>query len=229
MKFTLLLLCSLVCALSTSAQTYNERIYIQGGNDLWSNINKEMYLYPAFTQGTVVYKNGQQYARAMNFNRFLGTIQFIENKDTLAIANEDAIKEIIIKNDRFIYNSLCLQEIARDGDVRLLKNEKMRVADIRQVGALGNTNTSSSMESANQVYAWMNSFQLSPNEKLLLAKTSSYFIASATGSAMPSNKKNILKLFTKNEEAIKEFIRKENTNFNNEKDLLSLTKYIASL
>jgi hypothetical protein len=189
-----------------------------------------MYLYPSFTNGVVHYKNGQQFKRAMNYNRFLGTVQFIdERKDTLAIANEQAVQVITIGDDRFIYSPLCLVLIASEGGVNLYKNEKMRVADVRQVGAMGKSNTSSGIESASMVYAWMNSFQLETNETLLLSKVSTYYIVSGTGDAVPASKKNILKLFSKNEDAVREFVKKENTNFNMEKDLLALTKYLASL
>lgn len=207
-----------------------ERVYIKGGDSAWENLMKEMYLYPAFKEGIVEYKNGQLFKRALNYNRILGTIQFIDEKsDTLAIANEESVRSVSIGGDVFIYNPTCLQTISSAGKVKLFKNESLHIADIRQTGAYGSKNTSSAIESPNQIYTWMSSYGIAVSEILLLSKITSFYIKADNHEIIPAGKKNILKIFAKNEDPIKEFIKSMNINFTKESDLLELTKYLSQL
>jgi hypothetical protein len=194
------------------------------------NLMKEMYLYPGFKDGTIEYKNGQLFNRPLNYNTMLGTIQFItEKNDTLAIANEAAVKVIRIGSDEFIYNTACLQLLTGDAKIKLYKNIKVHVADIRQVGALGKTNSSSGIETPNQVYTAMNTYQLNVNEVLLLNKATNFYVLSGDNKIIPASKTNILKLFPDKQEDLRKFIKSKNTDFKKEGDLMELIKYASGL
>src|SRR5688500_7310083 len=109
-RIHLLSLSLILCCAAATGQMSIERIYIKGGNSAWENYMKEIYLYPSFEGGIVEYKNGQRFKGTLNYNKVLGTIQFIdEKKDTLAITNEDSISFISIGNDVFIFNPTCVQ------------------------------------------------------------------------------------------------------------------------
>jgi hypothetical protein len=230
LKYLILSFSSLLIFATSSGQTLRERVMIKGGPEAWENLHKEMYMYPSFRQGVVEYRNGQLFKRPLNFNRMLSTIQFIdERNDTLAIANESAVKSITIDNDVFIFIPECLQLVANNGSVKLYRNVSMRIADVRQVGAFGTTNTSTAIESNNQVYSWMSTYSLNVNETLLLGKITTWYIQGSNNEILPANKKNILKVFSAKEDPIKDFIRTENINFNREADLVQLTAYISRL
>ncbi len=211
------------------AQEVHERMHINGGSELWTNFMKEMFLYPEFNDGTIRYHNGMTFARKVNYNRILETIQFIDEKgDTLAIADEAAVKDIIVKNDTFIYNPECLEVINANNTLQLLKHEKMRIADIRRKGLYGIPNTSSAMESINMVYTWMNSYQVDVNELLLLSKTINYYVKKADGEKVSASRKNILAMFPKRRDDLKKYIDEKKINFNKEADLSQLVSYIGT-
>lgn len=229
MKKILAVICLIYISTSISGQSFNERKHINGGIDLWDNFVKEMFQYETFTNGTVVYKNGQRFERPLNYNRILETVQFIDQKgDTLAIANEQAIEHIIIGTDEFSYRPTCVQLITPDKSLKIYKHEKLRIADIRRKGALGVPNTSGSIESINQVFTWMSSYQLDVNELLLLSKNTSFFIE-AKGKMVPASRKNILDQFKQNREVIDEYVSAEKINFSNERELIKLADYISKL
>jgi hypothetical protein len=215
---------------SAFAQTHRDRVYINGGSGLWENFVKEMYLYPSFKEGLVDLKDGRLIRAPLNYNKILATVQFINEKnDTLVIANESAVKLITIGNDLFFYRPQCVQSINPGSKVKLYRQATVRIADVRQVGALGVANTSGGVESLNQVYTWMNSYQLQANEKLLLSKETNFYIDGNNNDLLPASKSNILRLHPKNAARIRNFIKSNKTNFNNEKDLLQLTEYISTL
>jgi hypothetical protein len=211
-------------------QTHRDRVYINGGSSLWENFTKEMYLYPSFKEGLVDLKDGRLIRAPLNYNKVLATVQFINEKnDTLVIANESTVNLIRIGDDLFFYRPQCVQSINPESKVKLYRQATVRIADVRQVGALGVANTSGGVESLNQVYTWMNSYQLQANEKLLLSKETNFYIDGNDNELLPASKSSILRRHAKNAARIKNYIKSNKTNFNNEKDLLQLTQYISTL
>jgi hypothetical protein len=107
MKKMIIACCMLAASTFVVGQSVQERISIKGGTSLWPNFVKEMYNYPTFIDGIVEYKDGQLFKRPMNYNKVLATVQFIENGDTLAIANEQNVKTVSIGTDVFVYRPTC--------------------------------------------------------------------------------------------------------------------------
>jgi hypothetical protein len=226
---TLLVFLLSVITYSSFAQVLRERIYIKGGDEFWENFSKEMFLYPSFKDGTIEYKNGKLYKSRLNYNRALGTIQFITDKnDTLALANEENIKLVKIGNDVFEFNPFCVQVVNGDR-IRLSKSEKLQVSDARQIGAYGKTNTTAGVDSYNKMYTWLGAYELSANEVLLCSKNTTFYIVTNDHELVPAGRKNILRAFASKENAVKKFIDSKNINFTREADLLELTNYISSL
>jgi hypothetical protein len=140
--------CAILLCATTFAQTSTERIYIKGGNAAWENFMKEIFLYPSFETGIVEYKNGQRFKSDMNYNKALGTIQFIDEKgDTLSMSNEESISFISIGADKFIYAPMCLQILKGNEKIALLKNETVKIADKHKTGGYGIPSASGSIES----------------------------------------------------------------------------------
>lgn len=214
----------------TYAQKLQERKHIPGGNEAWVNFMQEMYVYPSFEKGMVEYRNGQLFTPRMNYNRVLETIQFInDNNDTLVLANEDYIKVAVIGNDVYMFLPHCLKTVASHTTVALYKHEKLRIADIRRKGAFGIPNSASAIDSYNQVYTWMGSYQLNLNELLLLNKETTFYISGRNFDVVPASRKNVLQLFSKNDKQIRDFIDSKKTSFSNEKDLIELAAFISKL
>lgn len=215
---------------SSFAQTSTQSIYIKGGESARENFMKEIYQYPAFESGIVEYRNGQRYKSNLNYNRALGRIQFIDEKgDTLALANEESITSVTIGTVVFLYNPSCLQSVKSEGKVKLLKNERVRIADKQKTGGYGIPNSSGSIESIDNVYANTGFKQLDINETLLLSKVTYFYVENDEKQPVPASKKNILKLFPKQATSIKEFIKAKNIDFSKENDLVALTGYLSQL
>ena len=62
----------------------------------------------------------------MNYNIFLGEIQFIDTKgDTLSLANPETIDSVAIDTSLIYYKKGYLQVIAAYGSYKLVKREKL--------------------------------------------------------------------------------------------------------
>jgi hypothetical protein len=225
-KFLLLpVLCAIVFSLS--AQTHRERIYVKGGPEFWDNFSKEMFLYPSFEDGTIEYKNGQTFKRRLNYNRALGTVQFIDEKhDTLVIASENEVKVVKIGGDLFLFEPVCVQVVSGD-KIKLLKSEKLEVADPQQIGALGIPNSTSGISSYNQLYTYLGPYQLSANEVLLCRKITSFYVQAGNSAMVPATKQNILKASGEKANEVKKFMNSKKINPDREDDLLEVMKIIS--
>ena len=218
-----------ICA-TAGAQTSTERLYIKGGSNARENFMKEVFKYPSFEPGIVEYKNGQRYKSNMNYNKVLGTVQFIDEKgDTLSIANEESVKIINIDNDVFIYAPNCLLALKNAGKSSLYKNEKVRIADKLKTGGYGIPNSTGTIQSYDIVDTRVNFNKIEINESLLVSKVSTYYLENEKGEIFAASKKNVLDMYPKQEQAIKSFIKTNNVDFSKEEHLLKLTEFLSNL
>lgn len=207
----------------------NERIYVNSGPDQWENLLKAVYLYPEFREGMVEFKNGQRFMRPMNYNRIAGTIEFIsEKKDTAAFADEAGVNHVNIGGDIFVFTPVCLRFVSSK-KVKLYVYEKMKIGDKQKIGAFGIPNSGSAIETVDRIEDNQRTYKLNPNETVILKKSTSYYIQTSTSEILPANKKNVVTLFSKNEDAVKEYLKTKNVNFNKSSDMIELVNYLDTL
>ena len=226
----LLSTCLVVMYSLTSAQTSTERHYIKGGIHAWDNFMKEIYRYPSFEAGIVEYKDGKRYKGTMNYNKVLGVIQFIDEKgDTLAMSNEEQISSIHIGKDVYIYAPPCLLAVKAEGKAWLYKNERVRIADKQKTGGYGIPNTAGTIDAITQIDTRVNYNQIEMNESLLISRVTTYYIENQSGQIFPASKKNVLNMYPKHEDKIREYVKTYGVDFSREDHLLDLTEFLAKL
>ena len=214
--------------ISSFAQA-TQRIYVNSGADQWDNFMLAIYLYPSFKDGMVEFKNGQRFTRPMNYNRIAGTIEFISEKnDTVAFADEASVGHVDIGGDVFVFTPICMRFLSSK-KVKLYVYEKMKIGDKQKIGAFGIPNSGSAIETVDRIESNQRTYRLNANETVILRKSTSYFVQSATSEILPANKKNVLSLFPGNDEPVKEYLKTHNVNFNKESDMIGLVNFLDTL
>jgi hypothetical protein len=97
------------------------------------------------------------------------------------------------------------------------------------VGAYGTQNSTSASESANQMYVSGNNLNLDVGETLLLYRVTNYYIDASPNGMIPATRKNILTMYPKHEDKIREFMKSKNTNLNKDKDVVELAQFLSQL
>jgi len=229
MKKILIIPVLVVVVISASFSQSTERIYIQSGSTAWENFIKAIYLYPSFKEGMVEFKNGQRFIQPMNYNKLAATVEFINDKnDTLAFADEASVGHVNIGGDVFIFNPVCLRFLSSK-KVKLYVYEKMKFGDKQKIGAMGIPNSGSAIESVEKIDTYQRSYNIDVNETVILSKSSTFFIQTATSDIIPATKKNVLSLFPANESAVKEYIKSKSISFNKASDLMEMVKFLDEL
>jgi hypothetical protein len=229
MKISVLFVLFIITAWQIGYSQTTERIYVKAGYDAWENFMKAIYLYPSFKEGMVELKNGQRFIHPMNYNKIAAAVEFINEKnDTLALADEASISLINISGDVFVYCPVCLRLLSSK-KVKLYVYEKMKIGDKQKIGAMGIPNSASAIESVEKIDTYQRSYDIDLNETVILSTATSYLIQSPTSEIVPATKKNVLSLFSNNEDVIKEYIKSNKISFNNRGDLMKLVSFLDQL
>lgn len=219
----------LVLLATLKALSQNENIIIIKAGEQVSTAQKHFYRYPEFIMGRVYFKSGDSSRARMNYNLILGAIQYLDLKDTLAIANDSYVKFIVIEKDTFLINDQLYLEVLNNYKFgKLLVNQRLKFLDEHKVGAYGIASPTQTIESKESLKA-ESIHQLLINSDVHLSKEKQYYLLNTSNKIVPVAKRSILQLFSKDKKAVEDFIKENNTDFKNEQDLQNLFTYLATL
>lgn len=189
---------------------------------------KDIYQYPAFVPGTVMFKDGRSSPGRLNYNCLNAEMQFISPKgDTLSLADEQTVRYIVIDADTFYYSEGYVRLIKGGGSVKL--GEKVFFKEfVQKPGAYGLSSATTASNTLTSILA-KRSVDLDISQEIVLVKNTSWFMANKFNDFMPADKKNIVKILPRQKQAIDEYLRKNDVNFNKEEDLKRLTDFLNGL
>lgn len=189
---------------------------------------KNLFQYPAFTDGTVIFRDGRTVKSRLNYNYFNAQIQFIDGKgDTLTLADENTIKYVIIAKDSFCYDGGYIQMIHQAETVTLGK--KVYFKDFEQKkGTYGLSSGTSSAINASSIVVDSKAFNFNTEHELTLVKNTDYVVGNKN-EFLIADKKNLARLFPKHKKTIAEYLDNTTINFKREEDLMKLSAFLKGL
>ncbi|HEX2607364.1 MAG TPA: hypothetical protein VHK91_08295 [Flavisolibacter sp.] len=219
------------CFLLSSYIVIAQKTYKVEAGEAFADIipKNEIVKYSSFTDGVVTMKNGKKATAKLNYHYLFGEIEFINQKDTLSLDNENAIENVAIGTDSFIYNNGYLQLIRKGKDHSLVKKEGLILTDkLKENGGFGKMNASygqalRSISSRNALK------QLIANETLVFTQVKEFLLIDSKSDLWTANKKNFLKLYPGKKKELENFIDTNNITFNKEEDLLRVFQYAETL
>ena len=189
---------------------------------------REIFQYPQFVQGLVIFKDGTSAPGKLNYNRLIAELQFIDPKgDTLSLANEQTIRTVFIGADTFYYSDGYVRQIA--GGSRVKMGERIAFKEyIQKPGAYG---LSSATTATNNLSVLLNrrSVDLNVSQELVLVKNINYLIGDKFNAFVVADRKAILKMFPDNRSAIEDFIEKNKISFIKPDHMVQLGKFLDTL
>jgi len=164
----------------------------------------------------------------LNFNLLLGEMEFVsDNRDTLMIARKKDLNIVTVAQDTFIYRSGYLKLI-HSGTVKVLVRDKYKLTDIVKKGAMGAPNRNSAIDSYTAIPTDKQLLTLVPSEDLVFRRTLEFYIMSDEGDLIEFRKKNIMELYTANENEIQKFLKANKIDFEEQVDLIKLADFLAT-
>ena len=203
-----------------------EKIYkIKAGQEIGDVIPfSEIYKYPSFKPASVLFLNGGEGNALLNYNFLNGEMEFIDqNGDTLSLADERTIKNILIDKDTFYFDNGYMQVISAYDTKKLAKKQLINLVDKKNLGAFDFP-----VSAGTENYTVYQNVKLKVKADVTMRLESFYFIGDRQ-KFYPVTKKNILKLYKKKESAITNFLNDQSIDFSNEDDLRKLFNYLKNI
>jgi hypothetical protein len=226
---------SIATALFTCAVLFSaaqDKIYqIKPGERLSDVLTSEdIYLYPAFRVGHVIFKSNETSGGRLNLSFVTGELHFIDNKgDTLALDNEQTIRQINIGKDTFYYHEGYLRQLAAGQHWKLAQKQEIRLVKEEKSGAYDQSMPSgavsyTSIRAGNQLMD-----NLIVRENTTLMRQTEYFIGDKYNRFVLLNRKNILKLFAKHAKQVEAYLQANPVNFKKEEEVQKVFAFLQTL
>ena len=185
----------------------------------------ELYEYPQFTQGTILFKNGSFAKVPLNYNIFAEDMEFISQKgDTLAIADAATVKMITIEEDTFYFGKSYVKSIAGYKDVILGQKRFFSISNREKIGAMGTT-TSASVDTHNAIRNKEVTRDLVVQDVLTLNKSQVLFIGNRFQYFLPVNKKNLMEIYGTRQKEVSKYLKETDVQFLVEEDVRRLMEH----
>ena len=222
------LFAGMCCSVTAFSQTSNA-IVIKAGEDV-SLIYRQIFRYPDFQFAKVYLNDGDSAGNRLNWNLYMGAIQFINaTGDTLVMEDPSIVKKIVVGKDTIYRGGDDFYElVANFKKARLVVTRKLILADEQKIGAYGLPTSTHSIETKKSLKAEQN-YQLKLQEDLVFTKEMRYFFVENGNQFQPVTKKNLLKGFPKHKDAIENYLKQNNINWKNEEDLRKLFSFLDQL
>lgn len=187
----------------------------------------DIFHYPQFTYGKVFFKDGVIAETKLNYNRFLDEMHFINPKgDTLALTNEKTIQVIAIGKDSFYYDQGYVRLISSGNGMQLADKQTWKLADKRKTGAYNISSSVSSISSRSNYFDGRRSHNLNVKEDVVLVKVEQYYFGDKYNRFVLADKKNLRKLFPKEQERIDTYLKENKIDFDNKEDLKKIVQFL---
>jgi len=215
MKSLLIIICYFLCVTNCLTAQKKEKITVKAGTSVLDYFPfQERYRYLEFKSGAGYFKNGTKSSSKFNYNFFLGEIEYINLKDTLAIKNVGDIILIAIAGDTFFYDNGYL-ELVFGGQVKVALKHYISLKEVQKKDAYGNASG--------------NSYKLITNQDRVYEDISEFYLSTPTSGFVPYTEKKVLQLFPQNKKMIENYLETEKVNFDLREDLLRLAGYLQNL
>ena len=207
-----------------------ETYTVKPGDNILERIPlKVVFLYPAFTMGTVSFRDGRSVAGNLNYNLLIQAIQFIDGKgDTLALADENTIKQISITKDTFYYSDGYVKQFGNWTSVKLAERDFFKEF-VQKPGSYGMSSAATAAHSINSVIVQGSTYKLNTDKEVVMVKAKQYFIGNKFNEFVAADKKNLLKLFPKQKKDILDYLDKNAVDFTKKEDLIRLSTFLQWL
>ena len=187
-----------------------------------------IFRYPQFVPGTVYFKNGPASTAALNLNLVNGEMEFINGAgDTMTVDYESALKYIVIQTDTFYYDKVFVELMYGNATAKLARVVAIVPVDAEKVGGYDQASSTSAINTAGYFFNGNQFSRLTANKVLVLHKKTTYFIGDKFNHFLPAAKRNIYKMFGKQQPAVENFIKENKPVFNRKEDLVKIVDLLG--
>ncbi|WP_017731400.1 hypothetical protein [Nafulsella turpanensis] len=232
MKQFYLILTAILLANSFAVAQSEGPIRVEAGENVAKAVAfSDQFRFPNFQKGTVFFKNGNTGSSLLNYNHLFDAVQFIDKKgDTLSLANPLDIEQIKIGDKKFFFNNGYYEVIAEFPAVKLTIKQVLEISNREKIGGYGERKNTAAIDNYSSMYMNTQVHELTVNENVILSKNPSFHLLDQNGRLFPATKRNVSRIFPrKHRKEIVQFIKEQNTDFNQEHSIMEVLEFASTL
>lgn len=193
-----------------------------------------LFLLNSFQEGIAYFKNGKVSEGMFNYNVVYDKICYIRDNKIYEITNTNDLDSVKINKIKFYCTKDKNYEIIKSGEIKILLQRKANLNTSERTGTYGTRSNNAVVGDRKNIYyediqggRFVNIDSDSDSESEIPVTEKYYFLVK--DNLFSAKKMKTLKNFSDHKTEIKEFLKKNNIDFNNTTDLIKLTSYLKNL
>lgn len=186
------------------------------------------YLFPEFSMGVVLMKNGMKNETSLNYNSLTEEMIFETNGTKLAVSQLDKIDTIFIKNRKFIPVNNKFLEIVYQSKYTLFAEHKCSIKDPGKPSGYGGTSQTSATSTYSSYFSGGQVYELKLPEGYQTKPFVDYWLRKDGQINKFLSLRQLSKFFSDKEDLFKVFVKKQDVKYDNETSLVELIKFLEA-
>lgn len=186
------------------------------------------YLFPEFTKGVVLMKNGIKNETLLNYNSLTEEMIFENNGTKLAIGQPELVDTVFVKGRKFFLLNGKFVELINNSKYKLYAEHKCTIKDPGRPAAYGGTSQTSSATSYSSYFAGGQVYELKLPEGYETKPFVDYWLVKDGEVSKFLSIRQLAKLFNEKDNSFKEFVKKHDVKYTDQSGIIELIRYMEA-
>jgi hypothetical protein len=187
------------------------------------------FLFPEFTNGTVLMKSGVRNDTLLNYNSLTEEMLFVRNGKTLAIINLDKIDTVFIENRIFIPMQKKFAEVVYHNNFDLYALNKASVIDPGKPSAYGGTSHTSAITPLSSFVSGGQTYDLKVPEGSETREYVEYYLKQDGQTNIFLSIRQLSKLYKGKKSQLYKFVRENRVTYEDQESLVELIRFMEKI
>ncbi len=184
------------------------------------------YLFPEFSKGVVLMKNGIKNETTLNYNSLTEEMLFETKGVKLALGQLDQIDTVFVNGRKFIPIEGKFLELVYHSKYSLIVEHKCSIKDPGKPAGYGGTSQTSATTSYSSYLSGGQVYDLKLPEGIETKPYVFYWLGKDGKMTKFLNVRQLIRLFGDKESVCKEYVKKNNVDYEDQNSILNLIKYM---
>jgi hypothetical protein len=191
--------------------------------------NRPNLVLPTFKEGTVILKTGASYKAVMNYEMLDQQMLVVNNGKYFLVRDKQLVDTVIIGDRKFVPVEVGYNEVLASGKVSLFMEHKCILESKGGLVPFDTRSASGGMAGKTISYGQGGVLEQSIPSNYDVVDISEIWVRKDGNMIRFSNKKQFLKMFDEWKTELNQFIKQNDTDFQNLADISELVRYINEL
>jgi len=184
------------------------------------------YVFPEFTKGIVLMKNGNENEAILNYNSLTEEMIFETRGTKLALGQLETIDTVFIGNRKFIPKDNTFLELVLKSKYSLYAAHKCKMIDPGKPAGYGGTSQTSAITTYSKYFSNGRVYDMALPEGFDTQASIEYWLEKDGKLNKFISIRQLSKLFDEKESVFKAYLKKHDVEYDDEKSIVELIKYL---